>query len=86
LSLAAILNIGAWPLANMFLGAVLFRLVLAFDIFISNRDMLDYLAGFLGRWIPVHFVTPFIIGAIGLLFAVYSWLVSLAKSEERAYG
>jgi hypothetical protein len=86
LSLAAVLNIGAWPLANIFLGAVLFRLVLAFDVFISGRDTAEYLAGFLGRWIPAHFVTPFILGAIGALLAVYSWLVSLAGSEERTRG
>jgi hypothetical protein len=86
LSLAAVLDIGAWPLANIFIGAVLFRLVLSFEVFISRRDTLEYLAEFLGRWIQASLVAPCIIGAAGLLLAVYSGLVFAAGIGENNIG
>ncbi|MDR1469055.1 MAG: hypothetical protein LBT00_07150 [Spirochaetaceae bacterium] len=92
LSLAAVLDIGAWPLANIFIGAVLFRLVLSFEVFICQRDTLEYLAGFLGRWIPAYLVAPCIIGLAGVLLAVYSGLVFAAgvgvshRNKERHHG
>jgi hypothetical protein len=79
LSLVAVLDIGAWPLANIFIGAVLFRLALSFEVFIGQRETLEYLAGFLGRRVPVYLVTPGIIGAAGVLLAVYSVLVFAAR-------
>jgi hypothetical protein len=86
LSLVAVLDIGAWPLANIFIGAALFRLILSFEVFICGRDTLEYLTGFLGRWIPVHLVVPFIIGVAGVLLAVYSGLVFAVRAGERHYG
>jgi hypothetical protein len=78
LSLTAVLDIGAWPLANIFIGAVLFRLVLSFEVFIGRRDTLASLAEFLGRWMPAYLVAPGVIGAAGVLLALYSGLVFLA--------
>jgi hypothetical protein len=86
LSLVAVLDIGAWPLANIFIGAVLFRLILSFEVFICGRDTLEYLAGFFGRWIPAYLVAPFIIGVMGVLLVVYSGLVSAARAGERHHG
>jgi hypothetical protein len=86
LSLVTVLDIGAWPLANIFIGAVLFRLVLSFEVFICGRDTLEYLTDFLGRWIPAYLVAPFIIGVAGVLLAVYSGLVSAARVGEHHHG
>jgi hypothetical protein len=86
LSLSAVLNIGAWPLANFFIGAVLFRLILSFEVFICGRDTLEYLAGFFGRWIPRYLTAPVVIGAIGALLALYSVLVFAARGGERHHG
>ncbi|MDR0637944.1 MAG: hypothetical protein LBG27_03415 [Spirochaetaceae bacterium] len=86
LSLVAVLDIGVWPLANIFIGAVLFRLVLSFEVFICQGDTLEYLANFLSRWIPAYLVVPCVIGAMGVLIAVYSGLVFAAgngRSGER---
>jgi hypothetical protein len=82
LSLVTVLDIGAWPLANIFIGAVLFRLVLSFEVFIGQRDTQEYLAEFLGRRIPAFLVAPCIIGAAGLLLVVYSGLVFAARTDE----
>jgi hypothetical protein len=89
LSLTAVLDIGAWPLANIFIGAVLFRLVLSLEVFVGQRDTLEYLAGFLGRWIPASLVAPCIIGAVGVLLAVYSGLIfaaGIGESGKQRYG
>jgi hypothetical protein len=86
LSLATVLDIGAWPLANIFIGAVLFRLILSFEVFICGRDTLEYIAGFLGRWIPRYLTAPAIIGAIGVLLTLYSILAFAARDGERRHG
>jgi hypothetical protein len=86
LSLAAVLDIGAWPLANIFIGAVLFRLILSFEVFICDRGTLEYLAGVLGRWIPRYLTEPAIIGAIGVLLVLYSVLVSAVRGGGRKHG
>jgi hypothetical protein len=92
LSLVTVLDIGAWPLANIFIGAVLFRFVLSFEVFILRRETLEYLAEFLGRWVPVNLVAPCVIGAAGVLLALYSGLVYVAgiggsgRSEKRHHG
>jgi hypothetical protein len=83
LSLVAVLDIGAWPLANIFIGAVLFRLILSFEVFIGGRDTLEYITGFLGRWIPRDLTAPAIIGTAGLLLTIYSALVYAARGRER---
>jgi hypothetical protein len=86
LSMVAILDIGAWPLANIFIGVVLFRLILAFEVFICGRETLAYITGFLGRWIPPYLVAPLIIGVVGVLLALYSGLVYVARNGDRRHG
>jgi hypothetical protein len=83
LSLAALLDIGAWPLANIFIGAVLFRFMLSFEVFIGGRDTREYIAGFLGRWVPHYLTAPAVIGAIGILLTIYSALVYAARGGVR---
>jgi hypothetical protein len=56
--------------------------VLSFEVFIGRRDTLAYLTEFLGRWIPAYLVAPGIIGAAGVLLAVYSALVFLAGAGQ----
>jgi hypothetical protein len=86
LSLAAVLEIGAWPLANIFIGAVLFRLILSFEVFICDRDTFEYLADFFGRWMPRYLTIPAILGAIGVLLTLYSVLVFAARGGGRRHG
>jgi hypothetical protein len=85
-SLASLLDIGAWPLANMFLGALLFRGVIFFETFILRRDVQDYIGSFLHPWVPSHLATPVAIGVVGLIFIVYSMLNSISRLGRPIYS
>jgi hypothetical protein len=85
-SLASLLDIGAWPLANMFLGALLFRGIIFFEAFILRRDVQDYIEDFLHPWVPSYLAIPVAIGVVGLIFIVYSMLNSISRSGRPLYG
>ena len=86
LSLAAVIGIGAWPLANVFLGAALFRLILSFEVFITGQEPAEYLASILGRWVDTAYITPLVFGLAGVLLAVYSLLAAAAGAGAGQKG
>jgi hypothetical protein len=83
-SLRFILDIGNWPLASLFLGALAFRGVLAFDTFLNSGEIQDLLASFVGDRIPLAFISPLVFCTLGLLVLLYTALVHLVKDGRRA--
>jgi hypothetical protein len=83
-SLRFILELSNWPLANLFLGAVAFRAVLALETFLNARETGLLIASFLGNRLPVSFITPLAFGGLAVLILLYTILTSLARGKGDA--
>jgi hypothetical protein len=82
-SLRFILDLSSWPLANLFLGAVVFRGILAFETFIDSREVQKLILSFLGAWAPEFSISPLIFCSLGFLVILYTALVYLARPKVR---
>jgi hypothetical protein len=89
-SLRFLLKLSAWPLANLFLGCLGFRGILALETFFNSPDMQDVFDSFLQNRLagsfaaePLSLATPLIFAAFGLLAYVYSILVYLATRRGK---
>jgi hypothetical protein len=81
-SLGFIFRLSAWPLANLALGSLAFRGVLALETFFNSQDMQDVFDSFLQKKIPVSMASPLIFCGLGLLVYIYVVLVYLAKRRD----
>jgi len=80
-SMRSLLDLSQWPLANLFLGALIFRLILALEIILNTREINLLLGSFVGSRVPPAFITPLAFCAVGTLFLLYSLLNGIARSE-----
>jgi hypothetical protein len=78
-SMRSLMEISQWPLANIFLGALVFRLILALETLLNTREINLLLASFLGKRTPPAFITPLVFCAIGILVLLYTLLTRIAK-------
>jgi hypothetical protein len=83
-SLRFVLDLSGWPLANLLLGALIFRGVLSFEGFIGLQDVRALIRSFMGNRLPESLLSPLIFCGIGLLFIVYTWLVFLGRNRKAA--
>ena len=82
-SLMFVLRLSVWPLANLFLGILAFRGVLALETFFNSQEIQDVFASFLQGRVPISLAVPFIFIGIGLLAHLYSSLAYLARRQNR---
>jgi hypothetical protein len=82
-ALRCVLDFSSWPLANLFLGALVFRGILAFEIFLDAREIQDFIASFAGRLVPPPLISPALFCGLGLLILLYALLVFLAQGRSR---
>ncbi|MDR2404370.1 MAG: hypothetical protein LBD78_10120 [Spirochaetaceae bacterium] len=82
-SLRVFLDLSVWPLANLLLGALMFRVVLALETLMDSREILSFIAPFLGKWIDPAFMSPLLFSGLGLLIMLYSALASFAGGRRR---
>ncbi|MDR1238690.1 MAG: hypothetical protein LBK27_01120 [Treponema sp.] len=82
-SLGFIQKASNWPLANLFLGCLAFRGVLAAETFLNSLEIQDLLASFLGDrlLLPSSWTVPLILCLFGILVNLYSFLVFLMKRQ-----
>ena len=85
-SLRFILNLSSWPLANLFLGALVFRLVLSLQIFLNTPETLVLLNSFLRNRFPDLLITPLVFCTLGCLIIIYTFLVFIARRKRRSDG
>ena len=78
-SLRFILELSQWPLANLFLGALVFRLILALEIFLNSRQINAMIVTFLKERVPSIMITPLVFCAISVLIIFYTLMASLAR-------
>jgi hypothetical protein len=78
-SLGFVLNLSGWPLANLFIGALVFRGILALETFINSREVQKIFLDFIGGRFPLDLAVPLIFCAFGVLVNLYTLLVYLAR-------
>jgi len=78
-SLAYAVKFSAWPLANLFLAALAFRGILAFNTFINTPVMQEITGSFLNGIISVSIALPLFFLLTGSLVNLYSLLSFAAK-------
>jgi hypothetical protein len=74
-----VMNLSTWPLANLFIGALIFRGILALEIFITSTETGQLLAPFLGNRIAPENMGPLMFSSFAVLICLYTALVSVAK-------
>jgi hypothetical protein len=78
-----IFELTAWPLANMFLGAAIFRGLLTLETFIDSDAIQGFIYYFLGRLIPRSIISPVIFTLLGALILLYTVLINAGKGRRR---
>jgi len=81
-SLRFVLELGQWPLANLVLGALVFRGIIALETFLNAREINTLIDSFLGGRFPSQLITPAVFGALALLILFYTLLVSIARPRR----
>ncbi|MDR0475769.1 MAG: hypothetical protein LBH43_19130 [Treponema sp.] len=81
-SLLFVFKLSAWPLANLFLGCLAFRGILALETFLNSPEMQDAFGAFLGNRLAASLTVSLIFCFIGLLVYLYSILVYLSKRRS----
>ena len=77
-----IFKLTSWPLANLFLGCLAFRGILALETFFNSPEVQEILGSFLQYRLPVSFVVPFIFCFIGILAYLYTFFSSVSKRRD----
>ncbi|MCL2214452.1 MAG: hypothetical protein FWC06_04495 [Treponema sp.] len=80
-SLAYVLKFSVWPLANLFLAALVFCGVLSLNSFLNTPEMQEITGSFLNNIIPVSFALPLFFVGLGILLNLYSLLSFAAKKR-----
>jgi len=82
-SLGFAIKFSVWPLADLFLGALAFRGILAIETFLNTPEMQEIISSFLGNQIPVSMAVPAVFLAFGLLINVYAILVYIIRRRRK---
>jgi hypothetical protein len=83
LSLGFVLNLSAWPMANLFLGALAFRGVLALDGFLNFRETQGFIGAFFENRLPGFLISPLVFAGMGVLFILFDLLSFFAWGRGR---
>ena len=78
-SIGFIIKFSVWPLANVFMGALVFRGILAMETFFNSPEMQDILGSFFKNIMPAAMAVPLIFFGFSLMVHAYSFLVHISK-------
>ncbi|MDR0550697.1 MAG: hypothetical protein LBG72_01625 [Spirochaetaceae bacterium] len=84
ITLSLIFNIGIWPLANLFLGALILRLFLSFEVFVNSVFVQEKARSLLDGYLPDWYISPLIFSGLTALLLVYIIIHSAAKGKSHA--
>ena len=82
-SLRLFLELSHWPLANLFLGLLVFRLILSLESFLNAREINTMIYTFLNGRLPSAFISPLTFSAIGTLIILCALLSKAARLGRR---
>ncbi|MDR0642963.1 MAG: hypothetical protein LBG07_10945 [Treponema sp.] len=80
-SLRFALALSHWPLANLFLGILVFRGILSMEVFLDTPETEGILNNLLGELIPPHYAVPLVFVFLGSLICLYTFLSFLARRK-----
>ncbi|MDR3325605.1 MAG: hypothetical protein LBS82_06460 [Spirochaetaceae bacterium] len=81
-ALSLVFDLGVWPLANLFIAAVFFRLVLALDVFVNSSAVRLFVRGFLKPSVPDSAIHPVIFAILTFLFLTCALAASFARRKN----
>jgi hypothetical protein len=80
-SLRFVLGLSRWPLANLFLGALAYRGILAMETFLNTLEVQEFINSLVGDLVPLPYFSPMIFVFLGLLVYLYTFLSFLARRK-----
>jgi hypothetical protein len=83
--LCFVFNLSTWPLANLFLGALLFRCVLEAGNLFEQDIVRSFFLSFWIEGIPVFVLEPALFCVLGLLFTVAAGIAFLIKKRRKVH-
>jgi hypothetical protein len=81
--LSFMFNVGVWPLANLFLCAIFFRLVLLLEVFINRDYVQEFLKEFSKGAISANFMSPLVFSILATLLLAYVVLMHFAEEKGK---
>ncbi len=81
-----VFRLTAWPLANLFLGALIFRFLVFFEQAIYSEEATQFIGVLSQGFLPESMVTPAALVALGILLNIYSLLLYLAQDRRSSHG
>ena len=82
-SLRFLLDFSAWPMANLFLAALIFRLILSLNIFLNTSDVKTFLNTFIAGRLPESLVLPAVFCTLSAVILLYTFLSFFARQGRR---
>ena len=76
-------EISAWPMANFFLGALVFRLVLSLGVFLNTDEVKHFLVSFVNNRIPDYLVIPLAFLIISVIVIPYTIMAFFIRQGRR---
>jgi hypothetical protein len=83
-SLRFVLELSSWPLANIFLGVLVFRGILAAETFLESGEIQRFIGSLLKADVPRGIITPGILCGMAVLVILYTALSNLARRRKTA--
>ena len=81
-SLRFVLHATRWPLANLLVGALAFRWILSFDLFVGSPETTSFIARLSGGALPDGFAGSLVLAATALVLSLYGFLNFLAQDRS----
>jgi len=81
-SLRFLFGVSRWPLANLFLGALAFRGIVALEALLNAREVNSLIDTFLTGRLSPTLITPVIFASLAVLFILYTLLVHIARPRR----
>ena len=81
-----ILEFSQWPLANLFLGALIFRGILAFEVFVNAPEITTLIGAFLSDRAPLPLISPLAFITPGILIILYTLLARIDRPRRKQDG
>ena len=81
-TLAYAIKFSAWPLANLFIGILAFRGVLAMKTFLNSYEIQEIMNTFFKNILPASRAVPLIFLFLGVLLLLYSGLIYISKRRR----
>jgi len=78
-----VLQITKWPLADLFLGTILFRWLVALDLFAGSPEVTGLIAELSHPIVPRAYALPFGLAVLAFLLNIFMVLNFLARDQSR---